>query len=438
MTDLGRRLVTALPGPRSAELGRRLSAAGARAIAGPTAPSFIDHAEGAILVDVDGNQLLDLGSGIAVATVGNTHPAVAAAAGAQTAKLLHTCAMVAAYEPFVQVLENLRRITPGDHAKRSILVNSGAEAVENAVKVARYHTGRQAVVVFEHAYHGRTNLTLAMTAKAMPYKAGFGPLAPEVYRLPNSYPYRDGLTGPAAAQRAITKLDTEIGADKVAALVIEPIQGEGGFIVPAPGFLPALQDFCQAHGIVFVADEIQSGVARTGKWFASDWESVVPDVITVAKGIGGGLPLAAVTGRQEIMDSVHPGGLGGTYGGNPVSCVASVAVVEAIEREGLLDKALAIGQTITRRWTGFQEHDPRIGDVRGRGAMQALELVDPKTKAPNEALARAVAGHALSQGVVVLVCGTFHNVIRLLPPLAITAAQLEDGLDVIAQGLARN
>jgi 4-aminobutyrate aminotransferase/(S)-3-amino-2-methylpropionate transaminase len=432
---LSRHLVTSLPGPKSLALDARLKAAAAAPVAGRTTPSFIDHAEGAILVDVDGNQLLDLGSGIAVTTVGNAAPAVTAAVQDQAGKFLHTCAMVAAYEPFVAVLENLQRITPGDHAKRSVLVNSGAEALENAVKVARYHTKRPAIVVFEHAYHGRTNLTMAMTAKSMPYKYGMGPFAPDIYRVPASYPYRDGLSGEAAAARTIARIHTEIGEAQVAGLVIEPIQGEGGFIVPAPGYLAALQEYCHEHGIVFVVDEVQSGVARTGKWFCSEWEGIVPDVITVAKGIGGGMPLSAVTGRAEIMDSVHPGGLGGTYGGNPVSCAASLAVVETIEREGLLDRALAIGELIRSRFLGLQASDPRIGDVRGRGAMQAIELVDPKTKAPDEALAVKAAAYALSQGVIALVCGTWHNVIRLLPPLAITDDQLNDGLDVIAAGL---
>ncbi|WP_019348381.1 aminotransferase class III-fold pyridoxal phosphate-dependent enzyme, partial [Mycolicibacterium conceptionense] len=315
-----RRLVTSIPGPISQQMQARKTAAVAGGV-GTTLPVYVVAAGGGILVDADGNQLIDFGSGIAVTTVGNSAPAVVEAVTEQVAAFTHTCFMVTPYEGYVRVAEELNRLTPGDHEKRSVLFNSGAEAVENAVKIARAHTRRQAVVVFDHAYHGRTNLTMAMTAKNQPYKNGFGPFAGEVYRVPTSFPFRDGETdGAAAAARALDLIDKQVGAENVAAVVIEPIQGEGGFIVPAPGFLQALQDWCTEAGAVFVADEVQSGFARTGAMFAVEHDGVVPDLIVTAKGIAGGLPLSAVTGRAEIMDAPHAGGLGGTYGGNPLAC----------------------------------------------------------------------------------------------------------------------
>ena len=301
-----RRLVTAIPGPRSIELQARRTAAVSAGVGG-TLPVFIVAAGGGVLVDVDGNSLIDMGSGIAVTTVGNSAPQVVENVQRQVAQFTHTCFMVTPYESYVQVCEALNELTPGDHAKRSALFNSGAEAVENAVKIARAYTHRQAIVVFEHGYHGRTNLTMGLTAKNMPYKHSFGPFAPEIYRVPLSYPFRDGLTGAQAAAHAISRIDKEVGVDNVAAIILEPIAGEGGFIVPAEGFLPEIVEFARANGIVFVADEIQTGFCRTGEWFACDHEGVIPDLITTAKGIAGGLPLAAVTGRAEIMDAVHVG-----------------------------------------------------------------------------------------------------------------------------------
>jgi 4-aminobutyrate aminotransferase/(S)-3-amino-2-methylpropionate transaminase len=443
MNDIGsslpqvRRLVTHIPGPQSRILQARADAAVASPL-GATMPVFTQAAGGGVLLDVDGNSFIDLGSGIAVTTVGNANDEVVAAVQAQAAKFTHTAAMVTPYESYVEVCEVLTRLAPGDHDKRALLVSSGAEALENAVKVARYHTGRPAIVVFEHAFHGRTNLTLAMTAKAMPYKAGLGPFAPEIYRVSGSYPYRDGLTGPEAAARTIARIHAEVGETQVAAIVIEPIQGEGGFIVPAPGFLPALQAYANAHGIVFVLDEVQSGVARTGRMFAAEHEGLVPDLMTVAKGVGGGLPLSGVVGRTEMMNSVHVGGLGGTYAGNPVSCAASLAVFRAIEENNWLARARAIGELIVGRCRALQAIDPRVGDIRGRGAMQAMELVDPGTKAPDSALAAAVAAYAHQHGVIVLLCGTYHNVLRFLPPLSITDDLLNDAFDVIAEGFAQN
>jgi len=430
-----RRLVTAIPGPRSSELLERKAAAVAAGV-GHTVPVHAVAAGGGVVVDADGNSLIDLGAGIAVTTVGNAHPAVVAAVQEQVAAFTHTCFMISPYESYVAVAEALNRLTPGDHAKKSALFNSGAEAVENAVKIARKATGRSAVVAFDHAYHGRTNLTMALTAKSMPYKSGFGPFASEVYRAPLSYPYRDGLTGPEAARRAISLIEKQIGADNLAAVIIEPIQGEGGFIVPADGFLPALVDWCRANGVVFIADEVQTGFARTGAMFASELFGIVPDLITTAKGIAAGLPLAAVTGRAEIMDAAHAGGLGGTYGGNPIACAAALAAIDAFENDDLSARARELGAILTSRLEQLKAADPRVGDVRGRGAMVAAEFVDPATGEPDAALTAAVAKACIAEGVIVLTCGTYGNVIRFLPPLSIPDELLVEGLDVVAAALA--
>ncbi len=432
-----RRLVTDVPGPRSRELARRRSAAVSASV-GSTMPVYAAAAGGGVVVDVDGNSFIDLGSGIAVTTVGNSAPRVVEAVTEQVAQFTHTCFMVTPYESYVAVAEALNDITPGDHEKRSALFNSGAEAVENAVKIARQYTGRSAVIVFDHAYHGRTNLTMALTAKNMPYKNGFGPFAPEVYRAPVSYPFRDGfdldgkpVDGLGAAARAIEQIQTQVGARNVAAVLIEPIQGEGGFIVPAPGFLSALREWATANGIVFIADEVQSGFGRTGALFACSHEDLVPDLIVTAKGIAGGLPLSAVTGRAEIMDSPQAGGLGGTYGGNPLACAAALAALATLREDGLLQRAQEIGATMLHRLTALAERDNRVGDVRGRGAMLAIELVEPGTHVPDPALAKAVAATAHAQGVIVLTCGTWGNVLRFLPPLTIPAHLLDEALDVL-------
>ncbi|MER7798570.1 4-aminobutyrate--2-oxoglutarate transaminase [Microbacterium sp. NPDC096154] len=430
-----RRLVTEIPGPLSQELLARKADAVAAGV-GHTAPISAVAAGGGVVVDADDNSLIDLGSGIAVTTVGNAHPKVVEAVQRQVAAFTHTCFMVSPYESYVAVAEALNRLTPGDHAKKSALFNSGAEAVENAIKIARKHTGRQAVVAFDHGYHGRTNLTMALTAKAMPYKSGFGPFAPEVYRAPLSYPFRDGLTGVEAAERAIAMIEKQIGGDQVAAVIIEPIQGEGGFIVPADGFLPALAEWCRAHGVVFIADEVQTGFGRTGAMFASERFGIVPDLITTAKGIAAGLPLAAVTGRAEIMDASHAGGLGGTYGGNPIACAAALAAIDAYETENLVERADQIGTIIRDRFTAVQQDDARVGDVRGHGAMMAVEFVDPATGAPDAALTAAIAKASIAQGVIVLTCGTYGNVIRFLPPLAIGDDLLNEALDVVTAALA--
>ena len=430
-----RRLATAIPGPRSTAILQRKAAAVPAGV-GHTVPIAAVAAGGGVVVDADGNSLIDLGSGIAVTTVGSAHPKVVEAIAAQAAQFTHTCFMISPYESYIAVAEALNRLTPGDHEKKSALFNSGAEAVENAVKIARKHTGRQAVVAFDHGYHGRTNLTMALTAKSMPYKSGFGPFAPEVYRAPASYPLRDGLTGPEAAARALSLIEKQIGADNLAAVIIEPIQGEGGFIVPADGFLPAVADWCRDNGVVFIADEVQSGFARTGAMFASELFGIVPDLITTAKGIAGGMPLAAVTGRAEIMDAAHAGGLGGTYGGNPVACAAALAAIDAFENDGLIERAQQIEQILVDRLGALAAADPRIGEVRGRGAMIAVEFVDPATGAPDAALTGAIAKACLADGVIVLTCGTYGNVIRFLPPLSIPDALLHEGVDVVASALA--
>jgi 4-aminobutyrate aminotransferase/(S)-3-amino-2-methylpropionate transaminase len=431
-----RRLVTEIPGPKSRELFARRNETVAAGVS-TTLPVFITHGGGGVIVDVDGNSLIDFGSGIAVTGVGNSAEAVVNRAVEQLHRFTHTCFMVTPYEGYVAVCEALAELTPGSHAKKSALFNSGAEAVENAVKIARSYTKRQAVVVFDHAYHGRTNLTMALTAKNMPYKNGFGPFAPEVYRVPMAYPYR-WPTGPEhcaeeAAAQAISMIDKQVGAQNVAAVLIEPIQGEGGFVEPPDGFLPRIAEYCRASGIVFIADEIQTGFCRTGDWFACDHEGIVPDLITTAKGLAGGLPLAGVTGRSEIMDAAHPGGLGGTYGGNPVACAAALGAIDTMRAEDLAGRARKIGEVMTGRLAALAKRHPQIGEVRGRGAMIAVELVEPGTKNPAPAIASKVAAACHTAGLVVLTCGTYGNVLRFLPPLVIGDDLLNEGLDIVEQ-----
>lgn len=429
-----RALVTELPGPKSQALTARRRSAVAAGV-GSAVPVFAADADGGVIVDVDGNSLIDLGSGIAVTSVGASDPHVVDAVREQAGHFTHTCFMVTPYEGYVRVAEELAALTPGDHDKRTVLFNSGAEAVENAVKVARLATGKNAVVAFDHAYHGRTNLTMALTAKSLPYKKHMGPFAPEIYRMPGSYPFRDGLDGVTAAKRVISQIEVQIGADELAAIIIEPIQGEGGFIVPAKGFLPTLVDWAKANGVVFIADEVQTGFARTGQWFASNDEGVVPDIITMAKGIAGGLPLSAITGRADLLDQVHPGGLGGTYGGNPIACAGALGAIEAMRAYDLPGRATSIGDTALSRLRALQNDVSAIGDVRGRGAMIAVEFVTPGTTEPDAALAKAVAAKALEAGVILLTCGSYGNVIRLLPPLVISDELLSDGLDVLEAAL---
>ena len=429
-----RRLVTEIPGPRSLEKFARRHEHVAAGV-GTTLPVFIEAAGGGVLLDVDGNSLIDLASGIAVTSVGNSAPEVVDRVTAQVAAFTHTCFMVTPYDGYVDVCAKLAELTPGGHAKKSALFNSGAEAVENAVKIARAHTGRTAVGVFDHAYHGRTNLTMAMTSKNMPYKQGFGPFAGEVYRAPMSYPFREPveIDGRAAADRAIDVFEKQVGASNLACVVIEPILGEGGFVVPAAGFLPRIREWTEAHGIVFVADEIQTGFCRTGDWFACDHEGVVPDLVATAKGIAGGFPLGAVTGRAEMMDAVHVGGLGGTYGGNPVACAAALGAMEAMQNHDLRAAARRLGAGMTHRLDGLAKAHSCIGDVRGRGAMVAVEIVGTDGHTPEPVRAGSISAFCHSQGVVTLTCGTYGNVLRFLPPLSMPDALLEEAFDVLAE-----
>lgn len=434
-----RRLVTSIPGPRSLELAaRRAEAVPAGVVSGQ--PVFAAAAGGGVLVDVDGNSFIDFGSGIAVTGVGNSAPRVVDRAIEQLRQFTHTCFLVNPYESYVEVCEALNRHTPGDHAKRTVLFNSGAEAVENAVKYARAATGRPAVVVFDHAYHGRTLLTMAMTAKNNPYKKDFGPFAAEIYRAPMAYPFRAASGREADAEGALAALrdliDVQIGADKVACVVVEPIQGEGGFIVPSHGFLPAVVEFCRERGILFVADEVQTGLARTGDMFACEHEGIVPDLVTTAKGLAGGLPLAGVTGRAEIMDVVHPGGIGGTYSGNPAACAAALGVIETIEADGLVERARTIGVHFLDALGEIAAANPVVGDVRGRGAMIAVELVQAGTKDPNPAAVAKVVRYCQEQGLLVLTAGTYGNVLRFLPPLVIPDHLLDEGLAILADAFS--
>jgi 4-aminobutyrate aminotransferase/(S)-3-amino-2-methylpropionate transaminase len=420
----------------SEELHKRRAAAVARGVSS-VVTSYVDHGAGAMLTDVDGREWIDFASGIAVTSVGHASPKVVAAVQEQVARFTHTCFMIAPYESYVAVCETVNALTPGDFEKRAALFNSGAEAVENAVKIARYATGRPAVVVFDHAYHGRTNLTMALTAKNMPYKHRFGPFAGEIYRMPMSYPLRDGgLSGDVAAARAIDMIEKQVGADNVAAVLIEPIQGEGGFVVPAPGFLPALSAWARAAGAVFVADEVQTGFCRTGSWFASEHEGIEPDLVTLAKGIAGGLPLGGVSGRASIMDAVHVGGLGGTYGGNPIACAASLATIETMRELDLAGAARRIGEVMDGRLRSIAERDPRIAEVRGRGAMVAVEITAPGTLTPDPATTAAVSAACHRAGLLTLTCGTYGNVLRFLPPLVIDEPTLGRGLDVIDDAFA--
>jgi len=435
-----RRVVkTAVPGPRSMKLHAQRQNAISNGF-GIALPVFIERAAGGILVDVDGNQLIDLASGIAVTTVGGSHPEVTSRIADQAARFTHTCFMVTEYEGAVRVAEKLNQLTPGDFAKKTALFSTGSEAVENAVKLARSATGRPAVVVFDHAYHGRTLLTMTMTAKNVPYKSTFGPFATDIYRTAMPYPYRWPGGAENAAEQALELLKdlvlVQLGASYVAAIIIEPIQGEGGFIVPPPGFLKSVQDFSRAHGIVFIADEIQCGIARTGAMFASEHEGIEPDLILTAKGIAGGMPLSAVTGRAELMDAAPVGGLGGTYAGNPVSCAASLGVFAAIEKEDLVERAREIEALVVPRLRNIAKKHGLIGEVRGRGAMLAIELVKPGGIEPAPDVARLVSAYCHREGVLTLVCGTYGNVIRLLPPLVISDALLHEALDVLEQGVA--
>jgi 4-aminobutyrate aminotransferase / (S)-3-amino-2-methylpropionate transaminase / 5-aminovalerate transaminase len=389
--------------------------------------NFIESAQGAVLRDVDGREYIDFAGGIAVMNIGHSHPKVVAAIKNQAEKFTHTCFMVNPYEPAVKLAEKLCRITPGDFPKRAAFLNCGAEAVENAVKIARYYTKRPAIIVFENAYHGRTLLAMTMTSKVKPYKYGFGPFAPEVYRIP----FGD-VAGADSLQDAFIK---HVNPEAVAAVVVEPVQGEGGFIVPPAGYFQEFAKICRDNGILFVADEIQSGMGRTGKMFAIEHWDVEPDLITVAKSLAAGMPLAAVVGKQEIMDAVHPWGLGGTYGGNPVACAAGLAVLEVFEEENMLEKSVALGEKLKSRFEKWQKEFDIIGEIRGLGAMLGLEFVKGANQAPAADEAKQVAAHCLEKGLLILVCGSYGNVVRILAPFVITDEQLEKGLSIMEEAL---
>lgn len=432
------RLTTTLPGPKSLALAARRATAVPKGVAISSGLAVV-RAENAVVEDADGNRLIDFAGGIGVMNAGHRHPAVVEAVRKQLDSLTHACFAVSSYEGYVAVAEGLNRLTPGTHEKRTLLVNTGAEAIENAVKIARYATGRGAVVAFEHAFHGRTNLTMALTAKPMPYKKGFGPFAPEVYRIPYPYCYRCDRGAGSGCCQAVPGYWDRIFAglvdpSQVAAIVIELQAGEGGFIPAAPDAVKALAAFAQQHGILMIVDEIQTGFGRTGRLFASEHYDLTPDLIVTAKSLAGGLPLAAVTGRAAIMDAVHPGGLGGTYGGNPLACAAALAVMEAMDREKITERGIVVGDTVRARFHKMAARFPVIGDVRGLGAMVALELVkDRVTKEPDKDRTARVQAEALKRGLLILTAGTYGNVVRVLVPLTVDEATLAEGLAVLEQ-----
>jgi 4-aminobutyrate aminotransferase/(S)-3-amino-2-methylpropionate transaminase len=404
---------------------------------------YVESAKGAIIRDIEGKEYVDFAGGLGVMTVGHSHPKVVAAIKDQAEKFTHTCFMVVPYESAIKLAEKLCQIAPGTTPKSTLFVNSGAEAVENSVKIARYYKKRQAIIALEHGYHGRTQLTMTLTSKVNPFKLGFGPFAPEIYHIPAPYCYRCsfGLRYPgcdvACAEYLSDFLKYRVGAECTAAVIAEPLLGEGGFITPPPEYFKKLTGICRANGIIFIADEIQAGTGRTGKMYAIEHFGVEPDMITVAKGFAAGLPLSAVVGKSEIMNSVHPGGLGGTYGANPVACRAALAVMDIFNEENLLQKAQILGKKIRERLTAWHSRFETIGDVRGLGPMLAIELVkDRETKKPAAEEASGLVKYCIDHGVVILVCGTFNNVIRFLPPLVITDQELNKGLSVVEEGLA--
>lgn len=430
-----RKIVTAIPGPKSQAMHERRAKVVPPGVSAAL-PVYIQDAHGSIMVDVDGNHFIDFATGIGVTTIGHSNDAVVAAVAEQAGHFTHTCFTVTPYGGYVRVAELLAEHTPGAHAKRTMLANSGAEAVENAVKIARKYTGKNGVGVLDHAYHGRTNLTMAMNFKNAPYATGFGPLGSSVFRAPSSYPFHDGLSGEEAAKRTISYFEKTVGAADLACIFAEPIQGEGGFIVPADGYLNAIQKWCTENNVVFIADEVQSGMARTGHYFASESFDLVPDLLTIAKGVGGGMPIAAVTGRAEIMDAAHPGGLGGTFGGNPVSCAASIAVFDEIEKDNLLAEAKRVEKTLGGGLRELQKKYPVIGDVRGKGAMLAIELVQPGTDEPNAEAVTKIIAYGAQHGLLLLSAGSYGNVLRFLPSVKTSDELLTDALGVLDEALA--
>ena len=428
---------TEIPGPRSRALMARREAAIPR---GPhnAIPIFMASAEGVTMEDVDGNRYLDFAGGIGCLNIGHRAPRVTAAIKEQLEKHLHLCFAVTPYEGYVALAERLNALTPGKFPKKTILVNSGAEAVENSVKIARAYTKRPAVICFEDAFHGRTLMTMTLTSKTHPYKAGFEPFASDVYRIPFAYPYRGekGATAESFAHHLEDAFKRAVAPESVAAVIAEPVLGEGGFIVPPRDYFSLLQKICRKHGILFIADEVQSGFARTGKWFASEHFGIEPDLVTMAKSLGGGMPMAAVTGRAEIMDAPGVGGLGGTFCGHPLSCAAALAVIETIEKEGLLARSTELGKQFETRARNWQKKWPLIGDVRGLGGMCAMELVrDPQTREPADTETKEIAKFCYERGLILITAGTFNNVIRILAPLVVTEAQFTEGLDILESAL---
>jgi len=429
---------TEIPGPRSRALMARREAAIPRGPASAT-PIFAARADGAILEDVDGNRYIDFAGGIGCLNMGHRSPRVISAIQEQLEKHLHLCFAVTPYEGYVAVAEKLNSLAPGRFAKKTILLNSGAEAIENSIKIARAYTKRPAVICFEDAFHGRTLLTMSLTSKTHPYKAGFQPFASDVYRIPFAYPYRNpsGTTSRDFAHHLEDAFKRSVAPESVAALIVEPVLGEGGFVVPPHDYFKLLQDICRKHGILFIADEVQSGFARTGKWFASEHFGIEPDLITMAKSLGGGMPIAAVTGRAEIMDAPGPGALGGTYCGHPASCAAALAAIETIEKDGLLARSTAIGQYFEKCARGWQKKWPLVGDVRGLGGMCAIELVrNAETREPADSETKEIAKYCYEHGLIMITAGTFNNVIRILVPLVVSDEQLNEGLEVIEAALA--
>ncbi len=429
-----------IPGDKSRALEARRQQFVARGISA-TMPVFAERASGAIVEDVDGNRYIDFAGGIGVMNVGHSRPEVVQAIAEQAAKFTHTCFMVMMYEPYVALAERLCGLTPGDFAKKAIFLNSGAEAVENAVKIARYATGRPAIIVFDNAYHGRTLLTMSMTAKVRPYKYRFGPYAPEIYRAPFPYPYRMDMTPTQASEACLTELRRmfvgEVAPDQVAAIIVEPVQGEGGFMPAPPGFLKALKALCEEHGILFVADEIQTGFCRTGEMFAVNHDGVEPDLLIIAKSMGAGLPISGVVGKAEIMDAPPPGALGGTYSGNPVACAAALAVLDIYEREDLAARSRQIGVVAMERFVNLQKQFPMIGDVRGQGGMLAMEIVkDRVSREPDAQAVKDILAAAHQRGLMLISAGMYGNVLRILVPLNVTDEQLDQGLLILEEAVA--
>ena len=438
---MSRQMSNGIPGPNSTEWGKRRDEAVPRAVFN-TVPVFAGGGEGAELIDVDGNRFIDLAGGLGCLNVGRSNPRVLAAVKEQIENYLHECFHVAMYPEYVELAETLNRLTPGDHPKKTMLANSGAEAVENAVKVSRYATGRDAVIGFTNGFSGRTLVGMTLTAKEMPYKHGFGPFAPEFYRAPFAYCYRCPLglehssCGMACVEHTADMIDSQIGSENVACMVVEPVQGEGGFVVAPDDYLPALKSVCDERDILFVDDEVQTGMGRTGTLFAIEQYDVTPDIVTTAKSLGAGLPISGVTGTAEVMEAPHVVGLGGTFGGNPVSCSAALAVLSELTETDLLDRARAQGKIIRELLDSLADELRIVGEVRGLGPMVGLELVtDKKTKEPATRETAAIVKRCHENGVIILKAGTYDNVVRLLAPLVISDEDLHEGLDVLIEAL---